>query len=171
MRLTINKRDRDLFFDDWELDLHDAKQVFAGVTATREAPGDPKKDQGFETIGRLEGRMACVVWTLQRNARKVIAIHVQRPDSTWAGPGDPPQWNSLDFDTAEYRIGDKIATRAEAIAAAGGRGAKAAKRTRGKGKKAAKVMTTLRIPQDVLARWKGTGPGWQTRMVARLSEP
>lgn len=30
---------------------------------------------------------------------------------------------------------------------------------------------TLRIPQDVLARWKATGRGWQTRMVARLSEP
>lgn len=35
----------------------------------------------------------------------------------------------------------------------------------------AKVSTTLRLPPDVLARCKATGPGWQTRMVQRLSAP
>jgi uncharacterized protein (DUF4415 family) len=35
----------------------------------------------------------------------------------------------------------------------------------------AKIPTTLRLPPDVLARWKATGPGWQTRMVQRLSAP
>ena len=29
---------------------------------------------------------------------------------------------------------------------------------------------TLRLPADVLARWKATGPGWQTRMAARLEK-
>ena len=28
---------------------------------------------------------------------------------------------------------------------------------------------TLRLPVDVIARWKATGPGWQTRMADRLS--
>ena len=28
---------------------------------------------------------------------------------------------------------------------------------------------TIRLPADVLARWKATGPGWQTRMADRLS--
>lgn len=28
---------------------------------------------------------------------------------------------------------------------------------------------TLRLPPDVIERWKATGPGWQTRMAERLS--
>jgi uncharacterized protein (DUF4415 family) len=28
---------------------------------------------------------------------------------------------------------------------------------------------TLRLPADVIERWKATGPGWQTRMAERLS--
>jgi uncharacterized protein (DUF4415 family) len=32
-----------------------------------------------------------------------------------------------------------------------------------------KVSISLRIPPEVLARWKASGPGWQTRMVAALS--
>ena len=29
---------------------------------------------------------------------------------------------------------------------------------------------TLRLPADVIERWKATGPGWQTRMAARLTK-
>lgn len=32
-----------------------------------------------------------------------------------------------------------------------------------------KTAISLRIPASVVERWKATGPGWQTRMVARLS--
>jgi uncharacterized protein (DUF4415 family) len=31
-----------------------------------------------------------------------------------------------------------------------------------------RVSISLRLPMDVLARWRATGPGWQTRMVERL---
>ena len=31
-------------------------------------------------------------------------------------------------------------------------------------------LVTIRLPADVLARWKATGPGWQTRMAERLSK-
>jgi uncharacterized protein (DUF4415 family) len=31
-----------------------------------------------------------------------------------------------------------------------------------------RVSISLRLPSDVLARWRATGPGWQTRMVERL---
>jgi len=31
-------------------------------------------------------------------------------------------------------------------------------------------LITLRLPVDVIARWKATGPGWQTRMAERLSK-
>jgi uncharacterized protein (DUF4415 family) len=30
-------------------------------------------------------------------------------------------------------------------------------------------LISLRLPAEVIARWKATGPGWQTRMAERLS--
>lgn len=30
-------------------------------------------------------------------------------------------------------------------------------------------LISLRVPADVLSKWKATGPGWQTRMADRLS--
>jgi len=29
-------------------------------------------------------------------------------------------------------------------------------------------MISIRLPPEVIARWKATGPGWQTRMAKRL---
>lgn len=31
-------------------------------------------------------------------------------------------------------------------------------------------LISLRLPVDVIERWKATGPGWQTRMAERLSK-
>jgi len=31
-------------------------------------------------------------------------------------------------------------------------------------------LISLRLPADVLERWRATGPGWQTRMAALLSK-
>jgi uncharacterized protein (DUF4415 family) len=31
-------------------------------------------------------------------------------------------------------------------------------------------QVTIRLPESVLAAWKATGPGWQTRMAERLSK-
>lgn len=41
---------------------------------------------------------------------------------------------------------------------------------RGPQKAPTKDRISLRLPADVLARWKATGPGWQTRMAERLSK-
>jgi uncharacterized protein (DUF4415 family) len=30
-------------------------------------------------------------------------------------------------------------------------------------------LISLRLPTDVIKRWRATGPGWQTRMAERLS--
>jgi uncharacterized protein (DUF4415 family) len=30
-------------------------------------------------------------------------------------------------------------------------------------------LITLRLPSDVIERWRATGPGWQTRMAERLA--
>ena len=32
-------------------------------------------------------------------------------------------------------------------------------------------LISLRLPADVIARWRATGPGWQTRMAERLARP
>jgi uncharacterized protein (DUF4415 family) len=32
-------------------------------------------------------------------------------------------------------------------------------------------LISIRLPADVIQRWKATGPGWQTRMAERLSRP
>lgn len=34
-----------------------------------------------------------------------------------------------------------------------------------------RMLVSIRLPQSVLAAWKATGPGWQTRMAERLSAP
>ena len=31
-------------------------------------------------------------------------------------------------------------------------------------------LISLRLPDEVIARWRATGPGWQTRMAKRLEE-
>lgn len=31
-------------------------------------------------------------------------------------------------------------------------------------------LISLRLPTDVIAQWKATGPGWQTRMAERMSK-
>ncbi|MDR2195372.1 MAG: BrnA antitoxin family protein [Gallionellaceae bacterium] len=73
-------------------------------------------------------------------------------------PNDPTAVNEAMRDAVVVRSGGAQAVR-EALLA---------RRTRGKGKKPAKELVSLRIPPDVLAKWKATGEGWQTRMVERL---
>jgi uncharacterized protein (DUF4415 family) len=34
-----------------------------------------------------------------------------------------------------------------------------------------KLLISLRLPADVIERWRATGPGWQTRMAERLAKP
>ena len=33
-----------------------------------------------------------------------------------------------------------------------------------------KKLISLRLPVEVITRWKATGPGWQTRMAERLGK-
>ncbi|MBU6420916.1 MAG: BrnA antitoxin family protein [Gammaproteobacteria bacterium] len=33
-----------------------------------------------------------------------------------------------------------------------------------------KTAISLRMPKDVLARWRASGPGWQTRMAETLAK-
>ena len=31
-------------------------------------------------------------------------------------------------------------------------------------------LISIRLPENVIARWRATGPGWQTRMAERLAK-
>jgi uncharacterized protein (DUF4415 family) len=31
-------------------------------------------------------------------------------------------------------------------------------------------LISIRLPEDVIQRWRATGPGWQTRMAERLAK-
>ena len=53
----------------------------------------------------------------------------------------------------------------------GARTAAAMLKPRGRPKSSdSKIAISLRLPPDTLARWKATGPGWQTRMADILQE-
>ncbi len=53
----------------------------------------------------------------------------------------------------------------------GARAAAAMLKPRGRPKSHdAKVAISLRLPPETLARWKATGPGWQTRMADVLGK-
>lgn len=70
--------------------------------------------------------------------------------ATWVDSDDAPELTDAWFREAELHEGDTVIRR-------------------GRPKSAApSVAISLRLPPDVLARWKSTGSGWQTRMVASL---
>lgn len=69
---------------------------------------------------------------------------------TWIDTDDAPELGDEWFKKADAYDGDKLIRR-------------------GRPKLAEpNVPVSLRIPPKVLERWKNTGPGWQTRMVASL---
>ena len=76
---------------------------------------------------------------------------------------DSPEWTEEDFRNARPSREVLPEIYGEALA-------KRLLSPRGRPKsEAPKTSISLRLPPDVLARWKATGPGWQTRMVQRLS--
>jgi uncharacterized protein (DUF4415 family) len=79
-------------------------------------------------------------------------VPVFDPDNPPTQPGD---WDSAIVSHSLTELREKLAER----------------HRRGPGKRTAKLQVTLRIAPEILARWKATGPGWQTRMVERLSAP
>ena len=53
----------------------------------------------------------------------------------------------------------------------GARAAAAMLKPRGRPKSSdSKIAISLRLPPETLARWKATGPGWQTRMAETLQK-
>ena len=78
---------------------------------------------------------------------------------TWVDPDDAPELPDAFFDNGVWRIGDKIVSREQAEAEMAAR--KPRGRPVGSG---TKTSTTIRFDTDVLAAFRATGEGWQTRM-------
>lgn len=68
---------------------------------------------------------------------------------------DNPMTTEADWEGAVMKVGDKMI---------------GVVRGRGKQKKPTKIPTTLRLSPDVMAYFKATGEGWQTRVDAALRE-
>jgi uncharacterized protein (DUF4415 family) len=82
-----------------------------------------------------------------------------------------PEW--IDRENPEWKAADFRRARPAAEVLPGLIGKQASARLlkpRGRPKSPdAKVSISLRIPPETLARWKASGPGWQTRMAAALT--
>lgn len=75
-----------------------------------------------------------------------VDAHVIQPEEY----DEAPEWTEEMFDRAELRVGGVLVRR-------------------GRPKSdAPKVPTTIRLDPDVLAHFKATGPGWQTRVNEAL---
>jgi uncharacterized protein (DUF4415 family) len=72
---------------------------------------------------------------------------------------DNPEWTEADFDRARP-AGDVLSAAVVATFA----------RPRGRPMGSDKERVTLRIDKDVVARFRATGPGWQTRMNEALRD-
>jgi uncharacterized protein (DUF4415 family) len=81
-------------------------------------------------------------------------MHVKskRSRRTWRDPDDAPEITAEWAASAEVRDGRKLVRRG---------------RPPGSGKK---TQTTVRISNEVLAFFRASGPGWQTRMDAALKK-
>lgn len=70
-------------------------------------------------------------------------------ESSWVDPDDAPELDDEWFARAELRIGDKIIRR-------------------GRPAGSDKSLVSLRLDRAVLDHFRGSGPGWQTRMNEAL---
>jgi uncharacterized protein (DUF4415 family) len=90
-------------------------------------------------------------------------VKSQNSPTAWVDPDDAPELTDEFFEKGIWRIGDKIVARNEAQAEAGKRRGRPA----GSG---TKISTTIRFDAEVLAAFKATGDGWQTRMNDALKD-
>lgn len=81
----------------------------------------------------------------------------------WVDPDDAPELSDEFFEKGIWRIGDKIVSREDAQAEEQRRRGRPAGGT-------TKISTTIRFDADVLAAFKSTGAGWQTRINEALKD-
>ena len=146
-------------------DFEDAVLVFAGTTVEID---DTRKNYGERRIicyGVLQSRV--LVWATRLAAQFATSsacvrpIPVNKPGSRRTSKSDLARVDAHRIARGEYEelpeLTDEMLARA--VANKGGRPRSASPRQ----------LISLRLPAEVVARWRATGPGWQTRMAVRLS--
>lgn len=83
----------------------------------------------------------------KKNAGFAAASHKQRAKVSWIDPDDAPEITDEMLDRADIHHGGRILRRGRPCLGA-----------------AAKTAVTLRLDPDVVASYRATGPGWQTRI-------
>ena len=133
---------------------------------------DARRDYGehrFRALGFIERRLHVLVFTRRDVCLHIISLRKdfmprERKLKATSRDDDNPSWTRADFQRARpaREVLPKLFGKAKA---------REMLRPRGRPKSAEpRASISLRVPQQVLARWKATGPGWQTRMVAVLSK-
>ncbi|WP_084490726.1 BrnA antitoxin family protein [Asaia astilbis] len=72
--------------------------------------------------------------------------------ATWVDPDDAPELTEAFFESATIMEGDKVIRRGRPPTPGG------------------KRQVTLRLDADIVDRFRGSGPGWQTRINEALRE-
>lgn len=94
-----------------------------------------------------------------------MSAKLQNTPQPWIDPDDAPELTDEFFEKAEYRIGDQLVSRDEGAAAL----RKSLSRGRPKAEQTKQALT-VRYDADIVAAFKATGKGWQTRMNEALRD-
>jgi uncharacterized protein (DUF4415 family) len=93
----------------------------------------------------------------KRTFRGFSAAEVARAKDKAAKVAPTPGVSPIDWDNGAVSRGGGVAATIDAI-----------RRTRGPNRNPTKELVAIRIDRDVLAAFRASGPGWQTRMNAAL---
>ena len=146
---------------------------------------DTRKDYGetrYAALGPIEGRLHCVCFTVRGNNLRIISLRKSQRErgKNMARKVIPPsraenerinRGIAADPDTFEWTTEEFAKARPASEVLPRGLYEAAVKRRRGQRgpqKAPVKKAITLRIDPDILARYKATGPGWQSRMNEAL---
>ena len=166
MRISFDQSKRDRTFADRGLAFEDAALVFKGVTVEVE---DTRKQYGERRVIATAYYMTGW-WSLgtPSEVRRVTFSACERPTIVKKRASAPTSKSDLAKSDAhairphEYRDLPDLTDQAlaRAVVNRGGRPRSANPRK----------LISIRLPVDVIERWKATGPGWQTRIADRLSK-
>src|SRR6266542_2569201 len=166
MRVTFDPVNRAKTLAERGLDFEDAAIVFGGTTVEFE---DTRKDYGEPRI-ICYGLLSATWW---RSAKRREALRatfsacegptiVRKPVSRCTLKSDIAKVDAHSIRPHEYKELPELTEEAlsRAVVKKGGRPRSTNPRK----------LISIRLPLDVIERWKATGPGWQTRIAARLSK-
>ena len=89
----------------------------------------------------------------------------KRVSTPWVDPDDAPDLSDMDPAKGVWSVGGHVVTPEEGMASM----AAASRRGRPKAEHH-KEPVTLRVDAEVLARWRASGKGWQTRAAQALAK-